>query len=189
MSKGRTGFEIASTTLAPMLAEAGRGTTTWRTAATALSAGAEAEDAWRLLAPQSSAEALALLSVVVAALDATLTEVRRPPADLERRDIKGIIKKSRALQLAIRTSSLPGGFNYGPYELQPAAELPAALDWLPRIVVDPTARAPLPTGEPDPDRDDPRARIQVRAASGAAGLSPVGAGRSRPATSAVRAAP
>ena len=32
-----------------------------------------------------------------------------------------------------------------------AAELPAALDWLPRIVVDPTARAPLPTGEPDPD--------------------------------------
>ena len=31
------------------------------------------------------------------------------------------------------------------------AELPAALDWLPRIVVDPTARAPLPTDEPDAD--------------------------------------
>jgi hypothetical protein len=127
MSKDRPGFEIASTAFAPMLADPRSGTATWRTAAAALSEGAEAEDAWRLLAPTSSAEALALLSVVVAALDATLREVRRPPADSERRDIEGVIKKSRALQLAIRTSSLPGGVNYGPYELQPAADLPAVM--------------------------------------------------------------
>ncbi len=103
-----------------MLADPKRGVPLWRAVARRLTEGSEAAQAWRLLRPSTADEVLALVTMVRQAVQAAAQEVARPKAKQERDDIKDVIKKAEALALAIRISSLPGGVNYGYFELEPS---------------------------------------------------------------------